>query len=91
MKFRKKPAVIEAEQFTGANPEESATYPILRIFVGHQFAVSWTVNKKPYISIETLDRDWIAEVGDWIIKDAKGEFSTCDPDTFMQAYEKVEE
>ena len=75
MKFRKKPIVIEAEQW----------------FYGKKlFGVvdndSMTANV-PYI--ETLEgKLWVSE-GDWIIKGINGELYPCKPDIFEKTYEKV--
>ena len=87
-KFRKKPVVIEAEQFTGADSGESTQYPIVRTFCGREFAVSWTFDKRPFIKIETLEGCMRADVGDWIIKGVKGEFYPCKPDIFAATYDK---
>jgi hypothetical protein len=89
LKFRKKPVVIEAEQFLGADPRESSIYPILRVFLGQEFAVSWTADQVPYIVIHTLEGQMRADVGDWIIKGVKGEFYSCKPDIFRATYEAV--
>ena len=83
MKFRKKPVVIEAEQFTEEN-----------INICFSFV---TCNKypifaegKPALKIQTLEGDMIANLGDWIIKGVKGEFYPCKPDIFEATYEQVE-
>ena len=88
-KYRKKPVVIEAMQWTGKNTDEilqwcegTATYE----------AMSSGSNA---IVIQTLESDNIqqtrhaASKGDWIIKGVKGEFYPCKPDIFEQVYEPV--
>lgn len=81
MKYRKKPVVIEAIQYTGDNESEILTFAF-----GH--AIS-RPNELLSIRIETLEGDMIASVGDWIIKGVKGEFYPCKPDIFRQTYEPI--
>lgn len=88
MKFRKKPVIIEAIQFTGINHREilSFIYPALSEDALHGAEIM----NLPII-IETLEGSMTATTGDWIIKGVKGEFYPCKPDIFKQTYEKVEE
>jgi hypothetical protein len=81
MKFRKKPVVIEAVQWTGENLEE------LRAFVPEEFRH----NKihEP-MGIWTLEGVMTIKEGDWIIKGVEGEFYPCKPDIFEATYEAVE-
>lgn len=91
-KFRKKPVVIEAVQWTGMNPDE------IRAFAGNDVAIdyldtAWEVGKgRPHVSItiHTLEGDMIADVGDYIIKGIRGEFYPCKPDIFEATYERVD-
>lgn len=81
MKFRKKPVVIEAMQFTGANGDEIAK------FMGCQH---------PYIEngglmIGTLEGVHRADPNDWIIRGVRGEFYPCKPDIFAATYEPAED
>jgi hypothetical protein len=89
MKFRKKPVVIEAQQFVTNNEADD---------VNMNAIVGWIVNSggkarhdSTDIYIQTLEGEMKAECGDWIIKGVKGEFYPCKPDIFEQTYEKVEE
>ena len=83
-KFRKKPIVVEAEQFTWdgrvtCRGDMFLGYPIL-----------FDVEKQaPYIVIPTLEGDHRADVGDWIITGVKDERYPCKPDIFEQIYEAV--
>ena len=81
-KFRKKPVVIEAVQWTGENIDE------LRAFTGVSFSISFENGRIP---IQTLEGEITADVGDWIIKGVKGEFYPCKPDIFEQTYDFEEE
>ncbi len=79
-KFRKKPVVIEAMQYTGRNAvdvmEWAQAPEISEAFGGG-------------IEIETLEGVMRADVGDWIIKGVKGEFYPCKPDIFAATYDEV--
>jgi hypothetical protein len=79
-KFRKKPVVIEAVQFTGENADLVADFAYGAIgYVNSQTAV-----------IRTLEGDMHAGRGDWIIKGVKGEFYPCRADIFAATYEPAE-
>ena len=44
---------------------------------------------KYLLVIKTLEGQHLASVGDWIIKDVKGEFYPIKPDIFEATYDKV--
>lgn len=83
MKYRKKPVVIEAIQWTG-NLEE------IKEFVGDSLIIE-EFHGKFAISIKTLEGIHDAMFNDYIIKGVNGEFYPCKPDIFQKTYEKVEE
>ena len=93
MKYRKKPVVIEAIQWTGLNLEE------IKSFVGESLQydiidTAWQVGKGvPYVDmvIKTLEGNHVCTKGDFIIKGVHGEFYPCKPDIFEKTYELVEE
>lgn len=74
MKFRKKPVVIEAIQWTGKN--QSAIH--------QHVSSSW--DAVAGMRIHTLEGDLSASVGDWIIRGVKGEGYPCKPDIFEETY-----
>ena len=41
------------------------------------------------LTIQTLEGNHLARMGDYIIKGVKGEFYPCKPDIFEMTYEKV--
>ena len=93
-KFRKKPVVVEAIQWTGSNLEE------IRNFVGSDliedymefFDIKRTLKKMLVdIAIDTLEGTMRVDYGDYIIKGAKGEFYPCKSDIFLATYEEVAE
>jgi len=76
-KFRKKPVVIEAEQFSKDSP-----LPF------HKEGVLCHDGTKWYIS--TLEGDMTVSEGDWVIRGVKGEYYPCKPDIFEATYERSE-
>lgn len=76
-KYRKKPVVIEAVQFTGFNFDE------IEKFVGGDYGK----NEKGEHTIATLEGALKISKDDFIIKGIKGEFYPCKPDIFEQTYD----
>lgn len=75
MRFRKKPVVVEAVQWTGFNRDE------IREFCNPGFDHDLT------LYIDTLEGTHRARPDDWIIKGVKGEFYPCKPDIFEATHE----
>lgn len=88
MKYRKKPVIIEAFQFTDDEPE---TLIELQEFMDRDVRVSYKNPENPVLKIETLEGVMDASIGDYIIKGVKGEFYPCKPDIFKATYEEAEE
>jgi len=86
MKFRKKPVVIEARQFTGEFDSD-----LIVAWMGlPKTAFVQIEGEPPHLCITTLEGVMQANVGDWIIKGVKGEFYPCKPDIFEATYEPLE-
>lgn len=87
MKYRKKPVVIEAMQFT--DKEKDAVYHWAS---GQQMNVypAFDDNRKPVLRIPTLEGEMTASIGDFIIRGVNGEFYPCKPDVFEKTYEPAE-
>lgn len=79
MKYRKKPVVIEAVQWTGENVKEMKEF-----LTGADYDCT-----KNYLIIRTLEGPHYANPGDYIIKGVHGEFYPCKPDIFVETYEEV--
>lgn len=88
MKYRKKPVIIEAFQFTDDEPE---TLIELQEFMDRDVRVSYKNPENPVLKIETLEGVMDASIGDYIIKGVRGEFYPCKPDIFKATYEEAEE
>lgn len=91
MRYRKKPVVIEAFQWTGdQNQTEDPEWIIEAIKRGDV----WFINQRTpdcCMVIKTLEGNHLASSGDWIIKGVRGELYPCKPDIFEATYEAVEE
>ncbi|MCP3683986.1 MAG: hypothetical protein GY861_14995 [bacterium] len=81
-KYRKKPVIIEAIQWTGENIEE-----IRGITSGKSCEMHASSGGVVNIIIPTLEGDMIASPGDFIIRGIKGEYYPCKPDIFAATYE----
>lgn len=87
-KFRKKPVVIEAFQWTGGPDQtEDPEWIAAAIKRGD---VYYQGGETPYLTIETLEGKMRANPGDYIIKGVKGELYPCKADIFVATYEAVE-
>ena len=80
-KYRKKPVVIEAMQFTEDNRAEVMAWC-------HSSGDSQSYHRSVLgFIVPTLEGQHIATLDDWIIKGVKGEFYPCKPDIFDATYE----
>ena len=80
-RFRKRPVVVEAVQFTQANRNAWLallnTHHLVRAADGL------------HAVIPRLEGDMRIHEGDWIIRGIAGELYPCRDDTFRQTYEEV--
>lgn len=88
VKYRKKPIVIEAVQFTGSG-FEIARWSKRKVLISPVLERTKDNPTGEYLQIDTLEGMMTAIVGDWIIKGIKGEFYPCKPDIFEATYEEV--
>ena len=92
MKYRKKPVVVEAFQFTDdvdmvapkwftqAVIDEKVTFD-RSLIDGHIHIYGCTINRP--------DGRLFAKLGDYIIRDVNGELHPCKPDVFRKTYERA--
>jgi hypothetical protein len=99
-KFRKKPIVIDAEQWfkNGDHSQDGADGEgkLVRYFrspdvPGGNLCNYCQKTMRHHGWIDTLEGGHIVCSGDWIIKGVVGEFYPCKPDVFSQSYEPVGE
>lgn len=83
MKFRKRPVVIDAEQFL----DNGDAIARISEMAGKDIAVSYLDPDAPVLRIVTLEGTMTADVGDWIIKGVKNELYPCKDDIFKLTYE----
>ena len=91
MKYKSKPVVIEAIQWTGRNLSDILAFcPIIKgTIVVEQ---PWEAGKESpglNMTVHTPSGVCGVEVGDYIVKGIGGEFYSCKPDIFEQAYKEV--
>jgi len=79
MKFRKKPVVIDAIRWTGANSQDVAD------FCGDD-VLTPIEHYKPF-QVGTFEGPHCASPGDWIIRGVAGEHYPCKPEIFAATYE----
>ena len=84
-KWRKKPVVIEAIQWTGENKLD------ILAFCGRDAEI-WTPedSDETICEIHTMEGIMTARVNDYIIKGLIGEFYPCKPNVFEKTYDLVE-
>lgn len=80
-KYRKKPVIIEAIQWTGDNKDD------VKYFV-RESCYEFYDNT---LYIYTLEGKMLASQNDYIIKGIDGEYYPCKPYIFEQTYDLVEE
>ena len=91
-RYRKKPVVIHALQWTGENLRDVIAFtdgpPDTR---NHHAGMKWEeyaeLVRREGLKIFTLEGTMDASIGDWIIRGVKGEFYPCKPDIFAATYE----
>jgi len=89
-KYRKKPVVIDAFQWTGGPDQtEDPQWCVDAIIKGdvELHLPGFSEEGEPYLIIKTLEGDHKANVGDYIIKGVKGEIYPCKPDIFEMTYD----
>lgn len=84
MKYRKKPVVVEALQWTGDNLVEIADF-----IKDSERYFEFDSNRD--LKIGTLEGIMTVNINDYIIRGIKGELYPCKPDIFEKTYDIVEE
>jgi hypothetical protein len=80
-RYRKKPVVIDAVQWTGRNGNVVGTFL-------EDGGARWGAHGDG-IAIFTLEGEMLASPGDYIIRGVQGEFYPCKPDIFEATYEEM--
>lgn len=98
MKFRQRPVEIEAMQLIGLNEVFDSVYSWVRGHVGsfspldEEFPESGVSisPKSGLMLLATFDGVMFVQPGDWVVRNAHGEFYPVKPEIFEQLYEPVE-
>jgi hypothetical protein len=83
MKYRKKPVVIDAIQFTDA-------VTVMQWVESFEGEIPTIAYRSDGIVIATLEGQMRADPDDWIIRGVQGKFYPCKPDIFEATYEAAE-
>lgn len=89
-KYRKKPVEIEAVKFSGNNSLEIDEFTGGKAKESPVLEPSEDNPTGQYLQLKTLKGTIIVDLGDFIIKNINGEFSTRKQDIFEKTYESVE-
>jgi hypothetical protein len=94
-KFRKKPVVIEAIQYTGHNDNELSIWSNKKVYASPICEPSENNLRGNYTQIDTVEGTLTAIPGDWIVKGESSElgvhFWPVKPDYFAENYDLVSE
>lgn len=90
MKFRKKPVVVEAFNWTGGPDQTEEPEWIVEAIRAGTVRFENVGTPDITLMIDTPEGTYRANQGDWIICGVKGEIYPCKPDIFEQTYEAVE-
>ncbi len=83
-KYRKKPIIIYASQWSGDFDPFINDFSDYALYVSRRIQLDG--NK---LRIETLEGTMMANMGDWIIIGVNGELYPCKDDIFKKTYEDV--
>lgn len=89
-KYRKKPVVIEAIQYTKNNIHEVMDFIEKHSKKDNSRYLAYDVNHNKYF-INTLEGKYLLTEGDYVICGVKGEFYPCKSDIFEMTYELVDD
>lgn len=94
MRFRKKPVVVEAFQWTGDlikdDPPKWFDDAMDKTWTSEGSARFLVGTDSIWIQISTLEGIHRASIGDWIIQGVDGEIYPCKPEIFKKTYEEVQ-
>lgn len=79
-KYKKKPVVIEAIQWTGENTQEVVEFSRGKVRVPDSIY---------HLIVDTLEGSMTASRGDFIIRGIQGEYYPCKPNIFFETYDEV--
>lgn len=86
-RFRKKPVMVEAIQWTGCNDCE-----LTAVFGEAVSITTWTfdygyIRKEAYLT--TKKKSYFVSINDWILRYPDGSLEICKPNVFEQEYDRL--
>lgn len=84
-RYRKRPMVIEAMQWTGDNIHQ------IWDWAGAQDVYGPTEKNLNSLIISTLEGKMRCNLGDFVLKGIRGELYPCEKSIFIESYEEVED
>jgi len=90
MKYRKKPIVVEAFQWTGG-PDQTEDPEWICEAIRRKRARFIYIGKQCHFLIVTPEGTMEASQGDYIIRGVNSEIYPCKPDIFEKTYDRVNE
>lgn len=93
-RYKKRPVIIEAVQWTGENLIEVTRFTGQKVNLDSEIIMAqWEkytdLVASDGLKIHTLEGSMLADIGDFIIKGVKDECYPCKPDIFSLTYEEV--
>ena len=89
MKYKLKPVVIEAFQWTGDEHQGGEPEWIVEAIKSNSVYFQHQMDVGPIMRISTLEGTMTAQLGDFIIQGINKEIYPCKPDIFEKTYEPV--
>ncbi len=86
MKFRKKPLIIEARQYTRDSRDEIIEWCNATHSAINEDGAPYELQN---LRIPILNGSITASLGDWIIQNPSGEFSACNLNVFKESYDRI--
>lgn len=90
VKFRKKPVVIDAYEFHNRVGPDTRPDWLMQAVADGRIEFHGARLGLDFLTIQTLEGQMRAEVGDYIIRGVQGELYPCKPDIFAATYEPAE-
>lgn len=90
MRYRKRPVIVSAIQYTGNNGNELSLWSNHAVIESPILEPTKDNPSGRYVQVETLEGVITGNVGDYIIRGISGEFYPCKPDIFEKTYEMVD-
>ena len=89
-RYRKKPIVVEAIQYTGDNYEDLLKFAPDNIGFVNITSNNNTVLWQTFVTLKTRDNVLEVNISDYVIKDEDGDYQVCKEDVFEKSYDLID-